>query len=254
MWQKTKEQIPAVIVTAALVIGASAIMVNTIVKRQRAELEPLRVQNEMLRAQGEENRRQIDATNKLLKETITRYADGGVSTDEQVAKINDERLTRLAQVIAQRVIPELPAPKSPEDVAKAENDQVDKVAARLTENIRPVLASAIAEQQSSSNEVVRESEARAQKLNVGMLAMQAAAQDALKLSHELSAMYLDSYRDRGVLTRIITLPANLVIDAANLNFVRGDRAKAEKEVMAKINAVDQRLKEIRTMAGVTAGN
>jgi hypothetical protein len=252
MWQKLKEQIPAVVITAALVIAASAVMVNKIVKQQKADLEPLRQQNEMLRAQSEENRHQIEATTKLLKEAITRYDGDGPRTEEQIAKINDERLTRLAQVIAQRVIPELPAPKSAEDVAKAQDEQVDKVAARLTDNIRPVLASAIAEQQTSSNDLVRQSEARAQQLNVGMLAMQAAAQDALKLSHELSALYLESFRDQGVLTRLVTLPANLVIDAANLNFVRGDRAKAEKEVSAKINDIDKRLQEIRSMASVSS--
>jgi hypothetical protein len=254
MWQKLKEQIPAVIITAALVIAAAAVMVKQIVRQQRAELEPLRVQNEMLRMQGEENRRQIEATTKLLKDAITRYDGEGLRTEEQVARINDERLTRLAQVIAQRVIPELPGPKSPADVQKAENEQVDKVAARLTENIRPVLASAMAEQQAAGNDAVRQSEARTQQLNVGMLAMQAAAQDALRLSHELSALYLESYRDRGVLTRLVTLPVNLVIDAANLNFVHGDRAKAETDVRAKINDIDKRLREIRSMAGVTGGN
>jgi hypothetical protein len=254
MWQKLKEQIPAVIITAALVIAAAAVMVKQIVRQQRAELEPLRVQNEMLRTQGEENRRQIEATTKLLKEAITRYDGEGLRTEEQVARINDERLTRLAQVIAQRVIPELPGPKSPADVEKAQNEQVDKVADRLAQNIRPVLASAIAEQKASSDDVVRQSEARVQQLNVGMLAMQAAAQDALRLSHELSALYLESYRDRGVLTRLVTLPANLVMDAANLNFVHGDRVKAERDVTTKINDIDKRLREIRSMAGVTGGN
>jgi hypothetical protein len=253
MWQKFKEQIPAVIITAALVVAASAVMVNKIVKQQRSELEPLRQQNEMLRAQSEENRQQIAATTKLLKDVITRYDGEGPRTEEQIAKVNDERLTRLAQVIAQRVIPELPAPKSADEVAKAQDEQVDKVAARLTDNIRPVLASAIAEQQTSANDLVRQSEARAQQLNVGMLAMQAAAQDALKLSHELSALYLESYRDQGVLTRLVTLPANLVIDAANLNFVRGNRAKAEGELTAKMNDIDKRLREIRSMASVSGG-
>lgn len=254
MWQKTKEQIPAVLVTAALVIAASAVMVNQIAKKQRAELEPLRAQNEMLKAQGEENRRQIEATAKLLKEAITRYDGDGLRTDEQVAKINDERLTRLAQVIAQRVIPELPAPKSPEEIEKTQNEQVDKVADRLAQNIRPALANAMAEQKASANDALRQSEARTQQLNVGMLAMQAAAQDALRLSHELSALYLESYRDKGVLTRIVTLPANLVIDAANLNFVQGDKTKAEADVRAKINDIDKRMQEIRSMASASGGS
>jgi hypothetical protein len=254
MWQKTKEQIPAILVTAALVIAASAVMVNQVVKKQRAELEPLRAQNEMLKAQGEENRRQIEATAKLLKEAITRYDGEGLRTDEQVAKINEERLTRLAQVIAQRVIPELPAPKSPAEIEKAENEQVDKVADRLAQNIRPALASAMAEQKAGAADALRQSEARNQQLNVGMLAMQAAAQDALRLSHELSALYLESYRDKGVLTRIVTLPANLVIDAANMNFLQGDRTKAEADVRAKINDIDKRMAEIRSMASAAGGN
>jgi hypothetical protein len=87
-----------------------------------------------------------------------------------------------------------------------------------------------------------------------MLAMQAAAQDALRLSHELSAMYLETYRDRGVLTRLVTLPANLVMDAASLNFVHGNRDQAEREVRGKIEDIDKRLREIRSMASVTGGN
>src|SRR6266542_2587455 len=112
----------------------------------------------------------------------------------------------------------------------------------------------MAEQKAGANDVLRQSEARNQQLNVGMLAMQAAAQDALQLSHELSALYLESYRDKGILTRLVTLPANLVIDAANLNFVQGDRAKAERDVRAKIDTIDKRLQEIRSMASVTGGN
>lgn len=254
MWQKLKEQIPAIVITAGLVIAVAAITVNKLARQQRLELEPLRRQNEMLRAQGEENRRQIEATTKLLKEAITRYDGEGLRTEEQVARINEERLTRLAQVIAQRVIPELPAPKSPAELEKAQHEQVDQVAARLTENIRPVLAGAIAEQRSRGDQAVLASEARAQQLNVGMLAMQAAAQDALRLSHELSAAYLETYRDRGVLTRLVTLPAALVIDAASGNLVHGNRDKAEKELRGKIEDIDRRLREIRSMAGVSAGN
>src|SRR5689334_25174596 len=117
MWQKLKEQIPAVIVTAVLVIAAAAIMVQKITRQQRLELEPLRAQNEMLRAQGEENRNQIAATTKLLKETVAQFGGtAGLRTEEQIAKLNDERLTRLAEVIAKKVVPELPAAKSPAEL------------------------------------------------------------------------------------------------------------------------------------------
>lgn len=253
MWQKLKEQIPAVIVTAVLVIAAAAIMVQKIVRQQRLELEPLRAQNDMLRAQGDENRKQIEATTKLLKETVAQFGgEGGLHTEEQIAKLNDERLTRLAEVIAKKVVPELPAAKSPAELEQSQNEQVDKVASRLAENIKPVLAGALAEQKAGALDVARQSEARVAQLNAGLLATQAAAQDALALSHELSALYLDSYKDKGVVMRLFSLPANLVIDAAHLNFVTGNRGAAEKEVTAKIDAIEKRLKEVQSMASISA--
>jgi hypothetical protein len=251
MWQKLKEQIPAVIVTAVLVIAAAAIMVQKITRQQRLELEPLRAQNEMLRAQGEENRNQIAATTKLLKETVAQFSGGGLHTEEQIAKLNDERLTRLAEVIAKKVVPELPAAKSPAELEQSQNEQVDKVASRLAENIKPVLAGAIAEQKAGALDVARQSEARVAQLNAGLLATQAAAQDALALSHELSALYLDSYKDKGVVMRLFSLPANLVIDAAHMNFVTGNRAAAEKDVTAKIDSIEKRLREVQSMASIS---
>jgi hypothetical protein len=46
------------------------------------------------------------------------------------------------------------------------------------------------------------------------------------------------------------LPANLVIDAANLNFVSGDKTKA-LEVSRKIEELEKRLKEVQSLAGTS---
>jgi hypothetical protein len=251
MWQKLKEQVPAIILTAALVIGAAAYMIRHVVVQQRAELAPLRAQNEELRAQADENRRQIAATTKLLKDALAQQNGLSLQGDAQVEKINEERLTRLAEVIAQRVIPALPTPKSPEELQRAQSEQVDKVASQLAANIRPVLAEAIADQKAGAAQMVQQSEARVQQLNVGLLATQAAAQDALRLSRELAALYVDSYKDKGVLMRLFSLPANLVVDAANLNFVSADRAKTERELSTKVTEIENRLKEIRSLASAS---
>ena len=76
MWQKFKEQIPAVILTALLVIGGAFWLhqqtVSEMAAKQQAEIMPLREANEKLTAQSEENRRQIEATNKLLKDAIAK--------------------------------------------------------------------------------------------------------------------------------------------------------------------------------------
>jgi hypothetical protein len=254
MWQKFKEQIPAIIITAALVIGAGFVTIQKIVIQQRSELEPLRAQNESLRAQADENRRQIDATTKLLKDALAQSGGTVIRSEEQrIEKLNEERLTRLAQVIAERVIPAIPQPRSAAEVEQSQNEQVDKVAIRLAENIRPVLAGAIAEQNAVTTEVARHSEKRIHELNVGLLATQAAAQDAIKLSREISALYADSFKDQGVLMRLFSLPANLVIDAANLNFISRDRGKIERELSDKTNEIEKRLKEIQSMAAASGG-
>jgi len=252
MWQKLKDQLPAIILTTLLVVGAAAFMVRTVVNKQRAELEPLRAQNEALRQQADENRRQIAATTQMLKDALAQQNGLSVQSEGQIEKINDERLTRLAEVIAQRVIPAMPAAKSAADVQQAQDEQVEKVASQLAHNIRPVLAEAIADQKAAAARVALHSEAKVQQLNVGLLATQAAARDAVRLSRELSALYLDTYKDKGVLMRLFSLPANLVVDAANLNFVSGDRVGKQRELTTKTDEIEKRLREIQSLAAASA--
>lgn len=252
MWQKLRDQIPAIILTTLLVVGAAAFMVRVVVNKQRAELEPLRAQNEALRQQADENRRQIAATTQMLKDALAQQNGLSVQSEGQIEKINDERLTRLAEVIAQRVIPAMPAAKSAAEVQQAQDEQVEKVASQLANNIRPVLAEAIADQKAAAARVALHSEAKVQQLNVGLLATQAAARDAVRLSRELSALYLDTYKDKGVLMRLFSLPANLVVDAANLNFVSGDRAGKQRELTAKTDEIEKRLREIQSLATASA--
>lgn len=248
MWQKLKEQIPAIVITAAFVVAAGVLMVNSIVRRQQMELAPLRAQNDTLRAQSEENRQQIAATTKLLKDALAQNNGALLQPDSQIEKLNEERLTRLAEVIAQRVAPAIPGPKSPGEIEAEQSQQVDKVADRLAQNIRPVLASAIAEQNAQTAGFVRDSQNRVAQLNVGLLATQAAAQDALKLSREISALYADSAKDQGVLMRLFSLPAMLVVDAAKGNIVSGERAKTQAELNAKMAEIEKRLAEVRSLA------
>ena len=248
MWQKLKEQIPAILITAAFVIAAGVFMVNSIVRRQQADLEPLRAQNESLRTQADENRQQIAAMNKLLKDALAQSNGALLQPAEQIEKINEERLTRLAQVIAERVVPAIPTPKSPAELEASQAEQVDKVADRLAQNIRPALASVVAEQSAANASLVRDSQNRVAQLNVGLLATQAAAQDALRLSREISSLYASSAKDEGVLMRLFSLPALLVVDAAKGNVVQGEHAKTQRELTAKMEEIEKRLAEVRSLA------
>jgi len=103
MWNKFKEQLPAVILTALLVVGGAFWLHQKTVKdmatSQQIEFAPLRQQNDDLKASSEENRRQIEATNKLLRDAITKREADMFRTEEDLQKLNDQRMDALAEAI-----------------------------------------------------------------------------------------------------------------------------------------------------------
>jgi hypothetical protein len=267
MWQKFKEQLPAVFLTAVLVIaGAFWVHQQTVAEmaaKQAAELAPLRDQNDALKAASEENRRQIEATNKLLKDAISKREADMFRTDEEVQKLNAERMNALAEVIAKKMQPYNPLPKSPEEAEKMQNEQVDKVSSRMADKIAPILSEMAKDQNLTRDSVNKYTQriadqvgtvltnelAKNQQLNNNLQATQAVADDALKLSHEMTALYLSSFKDQGLITRLLTLPANIVKDAASLSIVNSsDRKKIEEQLVQRMADIDKRLAEIQAQA------
>jgi hypothetical protein len=267
MWQKFKEQIPAVFLTALLVIaGAFWLHQKTVAEmgaRQQAELAPLREQNDALKASSEDNRRQIEATNKLLKDAISKREADMFRTDEEIQKLNTERMDALAEVIAKKMQPYNPLPKSPEEAEKMQNEQVDKVSSRMAEKISPILNEMAKDQNLTRDSIAKYSQrisdqvgnvltnelAKNQQLNNNLQATQSVADDSLKLSHEITALYLSSFKDQGLITRLLTLPANVVRDAASLSIVNSsERKKIEEQLIGKMNDLDKRLADIQAQA------
>lgn len=268
MWQKLKEQLPAVILTALLVVGGAYLFHQKTVREvdalNQAKLAAQREQlDAQMRAASEETRIQIAAVDKLLKDAIQKRSADVFMTDEEVAKLNQEKVDQLAEAIAKKVQPYNPLPKSADEAEKIQNDQVDKVSLRMTERIQPILAEMSKDQnltrESISNYSQRISDqigrvltaelAKNQQLNNNLQATQGVAEDALKLSHEVTALYLSSFKDHGLVTRLLTLPANVVKDVANLSIVNSsDRKRIEQELIAKMNDIDRRLAEIQAQA------
>jgi hypothetical protein len=264
MWPKLKEQLPAIILTAVLISGV-AFWVHTrtvadMAAEQQAELAPLREQNEALKASAEENRRNIEATNKLLKDAISKREADMFRTDEEIQKLNGERMDALAEAIAKKVQPYNPLPKSPEEAERMQNEQVDKVSSRLQLKIQPILTEMAQDQNLTRQSIEKYSQrisdqvgtaltgemARNQKLNNNLQETQAAASDALKLNHELTALYISSLKDDGIVTRLLMLPANVVKDAANLSIISSsDRKKIEQDLVTKENEIEKRLSDIQ---------
>jgi len=268
MWQKFKEQLPAVILTAVLIIGAAFwFMQKTVAEmtaKQQTELANLREQtNAEMKASAEETRRHIESVNQLLKDAIAKRQADALMTDEEFAKVNEAKVNQLAEAIAHKIQPYNPLPKTPEEAEKIQNEQVDKVSSRMAEKISPILAEMAKDQNLTRDSIngysqrisdqisgVLTSEmSRNQALNTQLLTSQALVHDSMKLSHEITALYLSSFKDQSLITRILSLPANIVRDAASMSIVNStDRKKMEERLISDMNALEKRIQEIDAAA------
>jgi len=266
MWQKLKEQFPAVLTTVilvGLVLGAYVnfkVIPDLNAERQR-EIADLKEQHTAeLQASAEQTRRQIEAVNTLLKDAIAKRSADALMTDEEFAKANEAKVNQLAEAIAQKIQPFNPLPKTPEEAERLQNEQVDKVSSRLSEKIQPILSD-IAKDQNLTREslatysqkiadqvgsVLTAELAKNQVLNNNLVQAHSVAEQSLALSHETVALYLSSLKDQGVLTRILSLPANIVKDASNLSILdSSERKKKEQELVDKMNNIQKQLDEIQ---------
>ncbi len=272
MWQKFKEQIPAVILTALLVIAGAFWLHQQTVRemgaKQQMELAPLRDSNDALKVASDENRKQIEATNKLLRDAISKREADMFRTDEELQKLNTERMEALAELIAKKVQPYNPLPKSAEEAEKMQNEQVDRVSSRMSEKIQPILTEMARDQNLTRDSIAQYSQrisdqvgnvltaelAKNQQLNNNLQQTQSVAQDALKLSHEITALYLSSFKDQGLITRLLTLPANVVRDATSLSIVNSsDRKKVEERLVAQMGEIEKRLAELQSQSPQPSG-
>jgi hypothetical protein len=266
MWQKLKDQLPAIVLTAALILGV-AFWFNQktaaeMAARQQAEIASLREQtNAEMKASAEETRRHIESVNQLLKDAIAKRAADVFMTDEEVSKLNEQKVNQLAEAIAKKVMPYgSNIPKTPEEAEKLQNEQVDKVSSRMAEKISPILAEMSKDQNLTRDSINTYSQrisdqisgvltaemSRNQELNTQLLASQAVAQDSMKLSHEITALYLSSFKDQGLITRLLSLPANVVRDAANMSIINSsDRKKMEERLVSEMNALEKRLADVQ---------
>jgi hypothetical protein len=199
----------------------------------------------------------------LLRDAIAKREADMFRTDEELQKLNIERMDALAEAIAKKVQPYNPLPKSPEEAERMQTEQVDKVSNRMTERIQPILTEMSKDQNLTRDAIAQYSQrisdqvgnvltaelAKNQQLNNNLQQTQAAAQDALKLSHEITALYLSSFKDQGLITRLLTLPANVVRDAASLSIVTSsDRKKVEEQLVNKMAEIEKRLSELHSQA------
>lgn len=263
MWLKLKDQIPAVIVTVVVLLVAGSLFylkVSNDTAKQQAAMTALREQNNELRTASEDNRRQTEALNALLKDAIAKRSADALMTDEEYSKVNAEKINRLAEAIAFKIQPFNPLPKTPEEAERLQNEQVDKVSTRMADKIQPILAEMANDQHLTRESINGYSQrisdqvgvvltaelAKNQQLNNNLIASQAVAHDSLQLSHEVTALYLSSFKDQGLITRLLTLPANVIKDASSLSFVNStERRKIEARLVGEMNEIENRMNEVQ---------
>jgi len=267
MLQKLKEQLALIIVIALIVAGTSFGILKSVkdtAARQQQEINAVREKNSAdLRATAEETRRQIDSVNTLLKDAIQKRSADVFMTEQEVAKMNADRVNQLAEAIAHKIQPYNPLPKTPEEAEKQQNEQVDKVSSRMAERIQPILADMAKDQNLTREQINAYSQkisdqisnvltaelAAKQQLNNNLVATEAVARDSIKLSQEVTALYLSSFKDQSLVTRLLTLPANVVRDAASLSIVNStERKKLEDRLVKQMNALQKRLDDIEAQA------
>jgi hypothetical protein len=265
MWPKLKEQLPAILVTALLVIIAAFFIhqqtVSEMAKQQQDQLAALKEEtNAEIQAAADQNSQRIEAINSMLKDAIAKRQAEMLMTDEEFAKVNADKVNQLATAIAQKIQPYNPLPKTPEEAEKQQNEQIDKVSTRLSEKIHPILDAMAADQHltrdsinaynqkiSDQVSVVLTGElAKNQLLNYNELATQDVARDSLGLSREVTALYLGSFKNQGVISRLLMLPADVVRDAAHFSVVNSnEREQIEQQLVTRMNELQKRLDDIQ---------
>ena len=267
MWNKLKDQLPAIIVTLILIGGVGYWLhtqtVSQMATTQQEELSSLRSEtNSQFRAATQATQAQITALNQLLQDAIAQRSSNLFMNDQEVEDANTARMDQLADIIAAKMQPFNELPQSVEDAARQENAQIDKVSDRLAQRIEPLLENlssdsvrtraAVQEISAVINDqlsVVLTSElAKSETLNRQLRTSQAISRDSMILAQEVSALYVSSFENSGILTRILTLPANVLKDASKGSVITSaERKKLEEKLANRITDLQSRLDELNAL-------
>ena len=172
--------------------------------------------------------------------------------DDELAKLNGEKIDILAKALAEKIQPYgVPIPKDPKEAEEQRNKQVDEVAGRMVGKIQPIL-----EQMSHETSLTKESVAgysqrisdqiavvltselaQKQKLNNNLIESTSIAQESMRLSQEITALYLTQMKDESLLGRILMLPARIIQDTAKGSIVNSnERQKMESKIADDMKA------------------
>jgi len=267
MWSGFKTQIPAIFFTAVITIGVLVWLGNKVVVNMQAQnerqLAELRSSTEQrIKESNDALKSQMEATYTLLKDSVDNRKGGLFMTDDELAKLNDEKVAVLAKALASQIQPYgMPIPKDPQEAEEQRNKQVDEVAGRMAGKIQPILeqmshettltketVASYSQRISDQIAVVLTSElAQKQKLNNNLLESTSIAQESMRISQQITALYLSQMKNESLLGRILMLPAHVVQDVGKGSIVNSnEREKVESRIAEEMKALQKRLDSVKS--------
>ena len=257
-----KSAIPVAVISAVLValffVGYSFWFKETVFKefadRQKSDIESLRSDYQTQMQKVADNiMARVDQTNKTLDAAIAAKNSDLFLSDEETRKLETTKINALADAIMGRLNAVIPTPED-------QDRGYSTVSERVSERLNPILSEIARTGNLTRSDVefyssqisgmidglLRDEIAEKQRLNNNLMATQTIAHDSLRLSQEMSALYLSSLKDEGVLSRILSLPVRVVQDVSTLSIVgSSDRKKVEERLFKDLNALEQRLTDVQ---------
>ena len=266
MWAKFKEQIPVIFFTAVITIGVLVWLGDKVVtnmtaqnERQMAELRASTEQR--IKESNDALKSQMEATYTLLKDSVENRKGGLFMSDDELAKLNDEKVMVLAKALAEQIQPYgMPLPKDPKEAEEQRNKQVDEVAGRMAGKIQPILEQMSHETTLTKETVTSYSQrisdqiavvltgelAQKQKLNNNLLESTSIAQESMRISQQITALYLSQMKNESLLGRILMLPAHVVQDVGKGSIVNSnEREKVEARIAEDMKKLQVRLDSVK---------
>jgi len=259
-------QVPAILITAAVTIGVLVWIGNKVVTNMQAQSErqlaELRSSTEQrIKESNDALKSQMEATYTLLKDSVENRKGGLFMSDDELAKLNDEKVMVLAKALAEQIQPYgMPIPKDPKEAEEQRNKQVDEVAGRMAGKIQPILEQMSHETTLTKETVANYSQrisdqiavvltgelAQKQKLNNNLLESTSIAQESMRISQQITALYLSQMKNESLLGRILMLPAHVVQDVGKGSIVNSnEREKVEARIADDMKKLQQRLDNVK---------
>jgi hypothetical protein len=257
-----KSAIPVALISAVLValffVGYSfwfkQRVLTEISASQRTDLDDLRTayQAEMEKF-AERILARVEETNKTLDAAIATRGADFLPAGSELAAADSDRVGALADAVMNRLNTVIPTVEEQERGYEAMSERVSGRLNPILSDIARTgnLTRSDVEFYSSQitgliDGVLKDELAEKQRLNNALLQTSTVAQDSMRLSQEMSALYLSSLKDEGVISRILSLPVRVVQDVSTLSIVgSSDRKKVEERLFTDLDQLEKRLAAVQ---------